>query len=336
MQGFNMGRYRPYDSDPRKESFNSLVGKHPLGDRARKLDQGILIVRFELPFNVWCDGCKNHIGQGVRYNAEKKKVGSYLSTPIWSFRCKCHLCSNWFEVRTDPQNTRYVVESGARQQNQEWDADANGSFSIELGDAGPSSSKAEAPKDPFAALEKANKDKTQAKTSADRIAELEEFSESRWSDPYTLNSTLRRQLRKEKRALIREGEADDAVRKRIGWTNDFPLAKEDEGTRDQAMQAWRQEKGKQREENAKFKFDRDKLSLGLATPRNTVPRCGERARPSSSLSASAIAVRGPSKPTHKRSATGSPAQQLAAKLASNTRRRRDPFLQVVRDSVSRK
>jgi hypothetical protein len=29
------------------------VGKHALGDRARKIDQGILITRFELPFNIW-------------------------------------------------------------------------------------------------------------------------------------------------------------------------------------------------------------------------------------------------------------------------------------------
>jgi hypothetical protein len=28
-------------------------GKHALGDRARKIDQGILITRFELPFNIW-------------------------------------------------------------------------------------------------------------------------------------------------------------------------------------------------------------------------------------------------------------------------------------------
>lgn len=98
-----VGRYRPADQDPTKESFNSRAGRHPLGHRARKLDQGILVVRFELPFNIWCDACQNHIGQGVRYNAEKKQVGSYYTTPIWSFRCKCHLCQNWFEIRTDPQ-----------------------------------------------------------------------------------------------------------------------------------------------------------------------------------------------------------------------------------------
>lgn len=99
----SVGRYRPADQDPSKESFNSRAGRHPLGSRARKLHQGILVVRFELPFNIWCNACQNHIGQGVRYNAEKKQVGSYYTTPIWSFRCKCHLCKNWFEIRTDPQ-----------------------------------------------------------------------------------------------------------------------------------------------------------------------------------------------------------------------------------------
>lgn len=47
--------------------------------------------------------CNNHIGMGVRYNAEKKKIGNYYSTPIFSFRCKCHLCDGWFEIQTDPK-----------------------------------------------------------------------------------------------------------------------------------------------------------------------------------------------------------------------------------------
>merc|ERR1712126_584496 len=25
-----------------------------------------------MPYNIWCDGCKKHIGMGVRYNAENK------------------------------------------------------------------------------------------------------------------------------------------------------------------------------------------------------------------------------------------------------------------------
>ena len=58
--------------------------------------------RFEMPYNIWCGGCGNHIGMGVRYNAEKSKVGMYYTTPIYKFRMKCHLCDNHFEIKTDP------------------------------------------------------------------------------------------------------------------------------------------------------------------------------------------------------------------------------------------
>jgi hypothetical protein len=75
----------------------------------------------------------------------------YYSTPIFSFRCKCHLCSGWFEIQTDPQvrfpslfsawasalthaplsqNTRYVVVSGARRKEEDWDPAENGGFAV--------------------------------------------------------------------------------------------------------------------------------------------------------------------------------------------------------------
>lgn len=44
-----------------------------------------------------------YIMKGVRYNAEKKKIGNYYSTPILQFRMRCHLCSNWIEIHTDPK-----------------------------------------------------------------------------------------------------------------------------------------------------------------------------------------------------------------------------------------
>jgi len=69
--------YYPPDFDPKKHgSLNGYHGVHALRERARKMDRGILIIRFEMPYNIWCGGCKNHIGMGVRYNAEKTKVGS--------------------------------------------------------------------------------------------------------------------------------------------------------------------------------------------------------------------------------------------------------------------
>ena len=39
-------------------------GVHPLRERAAKLHLGIMVIRFEMPFNIWCGGCNNHIGMG--------------------------------------------------------------------------------------------------------------------------------------------------------------------------------------------------------------------------------------------------------------------------------
>ena len=59
-------------------------------------------LRFEMPYDIWCGGCGIHIAQSVRYNAEKQKVGMYYTTPIWQFRMRCHLCPQYFEIKTDP------------------------------------------------------------------------------------------------------------------------------------------------------------------------------------------------------------------------------------------
>lgn len=58
--------YYPPDYDPRKGGLNKFLGTHALRERARKIHMGILIIRFEMPFNIWCNGCGNHIGMGVR------------------------------------------------------------------------------------------------------------------------------------------------------------------------------------------------------------------------------------------------------------------------------
>lgn len=94
--------YYPPDYDPKVGGLNKWLGTHALRERARKVHLGIIIIRFEMPYNIWCDGCKNHIGMGVRYNAEKTKVGMYYSTPVYQFKMKCHLCDNHFVIKTDP------------------------------------------------------------------------------------------------------------------------------------------------------------------------------------------------------------------------------------------
>ncbi|KIY46199.1 DUF572-domain-containing protein [Fistulina hepatica ATCC 64428] len=234
MQGFN--KYYPPDYDDEKhKSLNAYHGKHALGDRARKLDKGILITRFELPFNIWCGTCNNHIGMGVRYNAEKKKIGNYYSTPIYSFRCKCHLCDGWFEIQTDPKNTRYVVVSGARQKDEDWDPEENGGFAIHDTDS------AAAPVDPLAALEKTTDAQNNlTKVQMPRIEELQHASEHYNADPYMLSVKARNHFREEKKIESRKRETDNAIRDRYALPETLHLADEGEVELREAKEAWMQ------------------------------------------------------------------------------------------------
>lgn len=75
---------------------------------------GPSVCRFEMPFNVWCEGCGHLIGKGVRFNAEKQEIGKYHSTKIWSFTMTAPCCQQRIEVQTDPKNAQYNVVSGGR------------------------------------------------------------------------------------------------------------------------------------------------------------------------------------------------------------------------------
>lgn len=140
-----------------------------------------------MPFSIICAHCSGHIAQGVRFNAEKLKVGAYFTTPIFSFRMKHSVCSGWLEVRTDPQNTAYVVFSGAKKMAEEG------------GDAGPKLIRITDPdpaeEDPFARAEKEGRDKIVVRQGGERIAELQGLSERQWRDPYAHSRKLRKVFR---------------------------------------------------------------------------------------------------------------------------------------------
>jgi coiled-coil domain-containing protein 130 len=173
-------------------SGNQLHGKHALGARANKLSQGILTVRFEMPYPIWCTHCPKPtiIGQGVRFNAEKKKVGNYHSTPVFSFRMKHVSCGGWIEIRTDPKNTAYVVTEGARKRDLGEDKVVEGDVKI------LTQEEREAIRDnAFAALEGKVDDKKRLEQSKQRLEELQELSEQQWHDPYEQNKKLRNLFR---------------------------------------------------------------------------------------------------------------------------------------------
>ncbi|CAL8288550.1 unnamed protein product [Arctogadus glacialis] len=214
-------KYYPPDFDPVKHgSLNGYHGTHALRERARKLSQGILIIRFEMPYNIWCDGCKNHIGMGVRYNAEKKKVGNYYTTPIYRFKMKCHLCVNYIEMQTDPATCDYVIVCGAARKEERWDmADNEQILTTERAE------KEKLETDPMYKLDHGGKDQEKLRKALPSLAEIQDQQES-WKDDFQLNSTLRRSFRTEKKVRADQEEKDDAVRKRTNLS--IPLLAEKE------------------------------------------------------------------------------------------------------------
>jgi len=214
-------KYYPPDFDPKKHgSLNGYHGTHALRERARKLHEGILIIRFEMPYNIWCDGCKNHIAMGVRYNAQKTKIGMYYSTPLYKFRMKCHLCDTHFEIKTDPQNKDYVILSGARRKEQRWSMAENEQIVTE-----EKSDIKRLNNDPMFKLEHERTDEMKAAKLMPTLNELEAMK-SGWKDDFELNQIVRGKFRAEKKAINEEIAKNQEFLDK--WNIDIDLVKEDE------------------------------------------------------------------------------------------------------------
>lgn len=235
MQGFNMGRYVPPDQEG-VMSGNQLNKKHPLGNRASKQStDGSLTVRFEMPFAVWCGTCPQPtiIGQGVRFNAAKTRVGSYHSSPIFSFRMRHAACGGTIEIRTDPRNTAYEVVSGGRRREE-----ASATDDSLVGDGAAlaraamvtDKERSDAREHAFANLEKTIADRAAAAAGAERVDELRDAAR-RWEDPYERNRLLRREFRKGRK--IREGEVAETedLKDRMSLGIDLVAAREEDATR---------------------------------------------------------------------------------------------------------
>mmetsp|Transcript_807 Transcript_807/g.2490 ORF Transcript_807/g.2490 Transcript_807/m.2490 type:complete len:335 (+) Transcript_807:475-1479(+) len=211
--------YYPPTWDPKKGGLTQqATGQHPLRERARKLDQGILIIRFEMPFNVWCEKCNHLIGTGVRFNAEKKQIGNYHTTKIWSFTMRAPCCQNRIEIHTDPKNTRYNIVSGARQKVETWTAaDAE---TMEL----PDSKEKPDMSDPFARMEHGEEDRRQGRRLRHRLVELRADADIKFGDDYAANKALRNAMRSRRK----EAHATFARHKALGLPEDVPLAPQSE------------------------------------------------------------------------------------------------------------
>lgn len=200
-----MGRYhapasldRSLDASPSYQTASNNRSKRPRRTSPNGTTQSAgQTVRFELPFATWCTTCQPEaiIGQGVRFNAQKTKVGNYYSTPIWQFAIKHTLCGGLLEIRTDPQAGEYVVVSGGRRRDYGAPKEEEWGVISGVGKASEQEKERLEKEGGFALLEKVEGEKREKETSQRRVKELWADSERRWGDPYERSRALRREFR---------------------------------------------------------------------------------------------------------------------------------------------
>ncbi|ABP00497.1 predicted protein [Ostreococcus lucimarinus CCE9901] len=203
------GFYYPPDWTPEGGAKNSAYkgSNGSLGKRANKLSQGVLTIRFEMPFNVKCGACGHMIAKGVRFNAEKRKIGKYHSTPIWSFTMHSACCSQEIEVQTDPAKTEYNVTKGAERcvgYGGAMDDEESPEDAMQMLEYQNEEERAKFLANPIAVLERGVEDEKRARARARTTFELNALSKARWKEDYDVNKSLRRSMRgrrKEEHAL---------------------------------------------------------------------------------------------------------------------------------------
>ena len=263
--------YYPPDFDPKKHgSLNGYHGVHALRERARKLDKGILIIRFEMPYNIWCGGCNQHIGMGVRFNAEKTKLGMYYTTPIYQFKMKCTLCPNHFSIKTDPGKMDYVIVEGARRVEQRWDPTENGQIVPDDKLVGRKLAD-----DAMYKLEHQTKDKDKSADAAPRIGRISQIQD-RVKDDYLANRILRDQFRVKKKERKAIQEADKKLLNKSGLELDLVEERDEDKRMAQLMNIQARTEAEEKQKDQRGDIEDGDIFSGKQSKEKSNPSRNER------------------------------------------------------------
>jgi coiled-coil domain-containing protein 130 len=211
-----MGRYRPPEM-----LDSSLSG--PRSSKRRET-KGPPTIRFEMPFAIWCTTCdpEEIIGQGVRFNAQKIRVGNYHTTPIWAFEMRHGACGGLIEIRTDPAIGDYVVEKGARKRDY--------GPGVGLTEIGVDRDKKDG-SDPFAGVEGRTEMEVKTKSANQRVEALQQHVDRKWEDPFAANRRLRGSFRVERKTLKEKETERVNLADRLGLSLDILDSTEEDGRR---------------------------------------------------------------------------------------------------------
>ncbi|KAI0161372.1 hypothetical protein GGR57DRAFT_518544 [Xylariaceae sp. FL1272] len=106
-----VSKYFPPDFDPsefRRQRTPKYATKLPM-------------VGFDVPLSMICDACGECIHKARRFNARKEVTDEkYLSIQIFRFYIRCTGCSAEVTFKTDPKNSGYTREKGAKRLTEPW------------------------------------------------------------------------------------------------------------------------------------------------------------------------------------------------------------------------
>jgi coiled-coil domain-containing protein 130 len=255
-----------------------------------------------MPYPIWCTSCPKPtiIGQGVRFNAEKKKVGNYYSTPIFSFRMKHTACGAWIEIRTDPKNTAYVVVEGARKRDTGLERVGEGDVPLLTEEE-----REERRNNAFASLEGKVEDKRRLEGAKERLGELQALQEQQWEDPYERNQKLRLAFRAERKLREKNATIAGALQDKMSLGIDLLPEHEDDVRRASFV-----EFGAVGPDQA--------MTRAIARPLFSATQDAASAKPKQGASSSGKLKAVEAAEKHR--------ADLAAEIRGNTRAKLDPFL----------